>query len=1046
MIAQHLYETAPPSPDVVSKLAYESGPRSLKSDAQSAFLANDDFLRNPFFSTRMSGMGGVVARYHDIFISAFAKLPSDSSTDELATTFLSLTQDASKDKDLKPAFDDLRIVLVHSNTDFEPQYSLCVLGLYSIACAHGMQAAFDVIDLINASGRGQPALLEMLSGYLHLLEGNHSEALTHFRKSKYLSSINLICQMYIEKLEVIVEGRDAAAPLKDRFCSYPFSTLYTSAGGQTNHCCLSFSSVRAGSLDDVSFEDSWQSKSSLAFRKSILDGSFRYCDKANCSFILSGLPSREDAKLESPRLAKIIEQNISAVEPEGLEIVFEHDNSCNLACPSCRVELISHPKAATAAMDQKYYYLLDILKRSSKLVVAGNGDPFFSRHYRKILALINPTIAPNLKIDFVTNAMLFTPQTWESYSNLHTMMGGISISIDAATAKTYEKVRLLGNFSKLQANLEFISGLRKRDVFSFFIIQFVVQADNFREMEDFVEMGERLGVDGVIFQRIFPFGAYTDPEKFKAVDVLNPEHPDHAELQTILKSDRLKRNRVNFSTFQDIYTEHNPLDYCLDFVSSGPDISVHGWAYRIGTQDKNWTTYVILKAENGREYRFPTDLSRRPDLAVTLQNPVLEQSGFTFSLKGRPLPDGHYTVGLAIDANGETTTSFSHTTVEKNSYADSWATDGLQTIAHMLDIVQSDEHEIVVQGWAFIKEELSVGTTSLIFRNENSGDEASFPALQKIARPDVASSMGGGQLSESGFGFRLESDRLLPGLYSIGITIDNGNRCLTYFTTTTIDVVSKPINAASDLVAKDDQINYSLDLVSSGGGDISIHGWAYRAPAGDDKWQTYVVLKSEKDELYFFAANSSNRPDLADALNNPALAKSGFTFSLQGRRLPDGKYTVGLYIDASDKFASTFTDTAVEKKSLVGLQASALQSIEYNLDVVQCTEREIILHGWAFIKEGLAVGTTSIVFRNEISGKETSFTVDQKVHRPDIANAWEAHQLADAGFDFHLERGRLSPGTYSLGLKIENDSRSVTYFTLTSLDLKSSFPQLVAAE
>ena len=53
--------------------------------------------------------------------------------------------------------------------------------------------------------------------------------------------------------------------------------------------------------------------------------------------------------------------------------------------------------------------------------------------------------------------------------------------------------------------MEFISSLRKQGAIEQFVILFVVQSRNFREMADFLRLGQRLGCDRVMFHELVDF-------------------------------------------------------------------------------------------------------------------------------------------------------------------------------------------------------------------------------------------------------------------------------------------------------------------------------------------------------------------------------------------------------------------------------------------------------------------------------------------------------------------------------------------------------------
>src|SRR5262249_40692202 len=140
--------------------------------------------------------------------------------------------------------------------------------------------------------------------------------------------------------------------------------------------------------------------------------------------------------------------------------------------------------------------------------VCGGGEAFSSRHIRSILSALNRDEYPGLYLHLISNGQLITPQRWNEYPDLPEMIWTISISIDAARPETYEKLRRPGKWAPLMRNLEHIAAMRRAGKIRNFWINFVVQKANYREMLDFVALGERLGVDKVWFQRVTNYGAY----------------------------------------------------------------------------------------------------------------------------------------------------------------------------------------------------------------------------------------------------------------------------------------------------------------------------------------------------------------------------------------------------------------------------------------------------------------------------------------------------------------------------------------------------------
>jgi hypothetical protein len=98
--------------------------------------------------------------------------------------------------------------------------------------------------------------------------------------------------------------------------------------------------------------DVWNSKDAQKIRRSILDGSFKYCRRDVCPYLqrIDGPVQRvEDVKDE--RLLEIIQKELTIVPFGPSDIICCFDQSCNLSCPSCRQRVIMETAHADAIVD-----------------------------------------------------------------------------------------------------------------------------------------------------------------------------------------------------------------------------------------------------------------------------------------------------------------------------------------------------------------------------------------------------------------------------------------------------------------------------------------------------------------------------------------------------------------------------------------------------------------------------------------------------------------------------------------------------------------------
>ena len=67
------------------------------------------------------------------------------------------------------------------------------------------------------------------------------------------------------------------------YCTRPFEFFETYDDGSIGFCCPSwYNNYEIGNINDNSIEEVWNGEAAQELRRSILDGSFRYCDEKVC--------------------------------------------------------------------------------------------------------------------------------------------------------------------------------------------------------------------------------------------------------------------------------------------------------------------------------------------------------------------------------------------------------------------------------------------------------------------------------------------------------------------------------------------------------------------------------------------------------------------------------------------------------------------------------------------------------------------------------------------------------------------------------------------
>lgn len=249
----------------------------------------------------------------------------------------------------------------------------------------------------------------------------------------------------------------------------------------------------------------WKSESMQVFRRSIADGSYKYCSDTCGMFIsrdtstmmktLDEIKESYDTELSTEIIRFINDKDSFNLYP--LEVGLLYDQSCNLACKTCRKDIIQSTNRRYQLLQESRY--IDYIRNAKILYISGDGDPFASEYYFSLLKSDLSLIAPGLKcINLRTNGILFTKSNWEKiHIKNRNLIKDISISIDAASPETYLYQRG-GDFLTLCNNLEFISTLRKPN-HTTLSTSYTITAYNYHEMDEFMKFANSYKFENIFY-------------------------------------------------------------------------------------------------------------------------------------------------------------------------------------------------------------------------------------------------------------------------------------------------------------------------------------------------------------------------------------------------------------------------------------------------------------------------------------------------------------------------------------------------------------------
>jgi len=351
------------------------------------------------------------------------------------------------------------------------------------------------------------------------------------------------------------------APATGRTCPRPWIGVTVHADGSVWGCCPDWVRFDLGRLgEQTSVLDLWNGRRARGFRAAVaatrLD---RVCRSSVCPWIVSDRLPRVaggriagdaiDPRLAPPRLtaeptlAEDMEAGRTVLDRAPWSLGIAADPRCNLSCPSCRSELITR---TTPAQDRVLAWcrrsLHELGPELRRLHMLGSGEFFASQFCLDLVRDLDPADFPRLQIDLLTNGTLLGDRTWRHMGAGASLIRSISVSIDAATPATYERVRRGATWDALVAGLSYLRDLRASGALDSTSINFVAAEHNFAEMPAFVELADRFGVDGVTFTTLQPWAGMDLAYKASAVHL--PAHPRHGEYLEVLRHPTLLRPEV----------------------------------------------------------------------------------------------------------------------------------------------------------------------------------------------------------------------------------------------------------------------------------------------------------------------------------------------------------------------------------------------------------------------------------------------------------------------------------------------------------------------
>ncbi len=349
-------------------------------------------------------------------------------------------------------------------------------------------------------------------------------------------------------------------PLKKVRCAVPFTEFHIYENGFVSNCCFSWMPTEIGNIQDVSLLEMLEKKTSLAIQESVSNGSYEYCSTENCPVLSNYLYT---GQIKDPLVRNDLLHTVTLTS-RPIRIFLSYDKSCNLSCESCRneVQLLTETSAPPELVQihrrvsEEIRALLDA-GYAVEVAVTGSGDSFASPLFFNLM--VNLPHSNRLGIKILTNGTMMTAARINQINP--DLVQYVSVSVDAARAETYKKIRRGGHFSLLEKNIKDFDRMVSEKSFRNFHgweVNFIVQSDNYREMGEFVDWSDQFkSLNSVSFLMIQDWG-HLAKDHFAKKAIWMKDHFEHQNFLEALQDPRLARKRVslgNLHQFRNLKIE-----------------------------------------------------------------------------------------------------------------------------------------------------------------------------------------------------------------------------------------------------------------------------------------------------------------------------------------------------------------------------------------------------------------------------------------------------------------------------------------------------------
>ena len=214
--------------------------------------------------------------------------------------------------------------------------------------------------------------------------------------------------------------------------------------------------------------------------------------------------------------------------PPPLWIYLEPTTKCNFNCLTCSRKSLSPTHINKNLSLTEFKYIISNIPGLNKIHLQGLGEPLLNKDLWKITQYGR---MKGIRFTTTLNGSLINQN---NVDKLLKSFIGIGISLDSTNEENYNKIRRGGNFKRIMENIQLLLK-RKKELNSNTVIgfNFVVTHLNFNELEDYLQLCEKMGMECSIVE-VENWYIPTQKEYKQEFDFIKKSREYHEKIRSLI--------------------------------------------------------------------------------------------------------------------------------------------------------------------------------------------------------------------------------------------------------------------------------------------------------------------------------------------------------------------------------------------------------------------------------------------------------------------------------------------------------------------------------